>query len=410
GEAPAEEWHFKRNLVYLLRRVPRRPDQPAEPELGAVVQLSEPGLPPPLVKESLGALGQIHHEKAEAALIARVEGLEQLLAKKGDAPFDEAELQPLLDRAVTTLARLGTPSSRRVIVEYALRKKGPLGDVAQRLAELASQDLSDDPELVAFLVRSLKAELPFKVLGLVLKKNEDRVLSVIEALGGTPLPLVRKTLESIVEGFPGQVFARAAAKVISGFDAQHAEATASASLSGDLDLFELPSLLQSLGVSEATGVLVLRDQKGNVAGSLTLEGGKVRGAQTGILKGDDACYQFFERPFPGTFAFTKQALPPRKEGDPPLREIVPLLLEGMRRYDEFQRSAALVPDDLYLTSSGQKPRALPDEPDAVLQKQVWARAAAGASPRLCEESIPADSFRIRRLFAHWLEEGSLKPL
>ncbi|MGE5347464.1 MAG: hypothetical protein ACM3JH_16035, partial [Acidithiobacillales bacterium] len=40
GEAPAEEWHFKRNLVYLLRRVPRRPDQPAEPELGAVVQLS----------------------------------------------------------------------------------------------------------------------------------------------------------------------------------------------------------------------------------------------------------------------------------------------------------------------------------------------------------------------------------
>jgi hypothetical protein len=410
GETPEEEWHFKRNLVYLLRRVPRPADQPADAELEAVVRLSEPGLPPPLVKESLGALGQIRHEKAEAALIARVEGLEQLLAKKGDAPFDEAELQPLLERAVTTLARLGTPTSRRVVAEHALRKKGPLGDAAPRLAELASQDLSDDPELVAFLLKSLQAELPFKMLGLVLKKNEDRIVSIVEALGGTPLPLVRKTLESVVESFPGQECARTAAKVLSGFDTRRSEATAAASLSGDLELFELPSLLQSLGVSEATGALVLRDQKGNVAGSITLDHGKVRGAQTGILKGDDACYQFFERPFPGTFAFTKQELPPRKDGDPPLREVVPLLLEGMRRYDEFQRSAALVPDALYLTGSGQKPKALPEEPDAVLQQQVWARASTGASPRLCEESIPADSFRIRRLFAHWLEEGSLKPL
>lgn len=410
GEPPGEEWHFKRNLVYLLRRVPRPVDQPAEKELDAVVRLSEPGLPPPLVKEALAALGQIKHEKAEAALIQRVEGLEQLLAKKGEAPFDEAELQPILERAVTTLARLGTPASRRVVVEHALRKKGPLGEAAPRMAELGSQDLSEDPELVDFLVRSLRAELPFKVLGLVLKKNEDRIASIIEALGGTPLPLVRQTLESVVEGFPGHDFSRVAAKVLSGIDSRRAEATATASLSGDLALFELPSLLQSLSVSEATGVLVLRDPKGNTVGSLTMDRGKVRGAQTGILKGEDACYQLFERPFPGTFAFTKQGLPQRKEGDPPTREVVPLLLEGMRRYDEFQRAAALVPDDLYLTSSGQKPKALPDEQDAVLQQQVWARVSTGASPRLCEESIPADSYRIRRLFAHWLEEGSLKPV
>lgn len=410
GEAPEDEWHYKRNLVYLLRRVPRPADQPAEKELDALIRLSEPGLPAPLVKESLAALGQIRHEKAEAALISRVEGLEQLLAKKGDAPFDEAELQPLLERAITTLAHLGTPTSRRVVVEHALRKKGPLGDAAPRLAELATQDLSDDPELVAFLVRSLRAELPFKVLGLVLKKSNDRIVSIIEALAGTPLPVVRKTMESIVESFPNQDFARDAAKVLSGFDVQHVQETAAASLSGDLELFELPSLLQSLGVSEATGSLILRDQKGNAVGTLLMEHGKVRGAQVGLLKGDDACYQFFERPFPGTFAFTKQELPPRKEGDLPLREVVPLLLEGMRRYDEFQRSAALVPDDLYLAASGQKPKALSEEPDAVLQQQVWARASTGASPRLCEESIPADSFRIRRLFAHWLEEGSLKPV
>ncbi|MFI5179941.1 MAG: DUF4388 domain-containing protein [Thermoanaerobaculia bacterium] len=410
GEAPEDEWHFKRNLVYLLRRISRPAEQSPDRELEAIVRLSEPGLPAPLVKEALAALGQIKHEKAEGALIARVEGLEQLLAKRGDAPFDEAELQPLLDRALATLARFGTVTSRRVVVEHALRKKGPLGEAGTRIAELAGENLSDDPELVAFLLKSLRAELPFKVLGLVLKKNDDRIVQIIEALSGTPLLQIRKMMESIVEGFPNQEFSRVAAKVLGGFDEQHVQETTTASLSGDLELFELPSLLQSLGVSEVTGVLVLRDQKGNTVGTLTMEHGRIRGAQVGILKGDDACYQFFERPFPGTFAFTKQEIPPRKETDPPPREVVPLLLEGMRRYDEFQRSAALVPDDLYLTASGQKPKALAEEPDAVLQQQVWARASQGASPRLCEESIPADSFRIRRLFAHWLEEGSLKPV
>ena len=57
-----------------------------------------------------------------------------------------------------------------------------------------------------------------------------------------------------------------------------------------------------------------------------------------------------------------------------------------------------------------KPAVQADEPDPTLQQAVWSKAAAGASPRICEETIPADSFRIRRLLAYWLEEGSLKPI
>ena len=362
------------------------------------------------MKEAIAALGQIGHERAEAILVSRIHGLEQILLKKGDAPFDEAELQPLLDRAVATLARTGTPTARRAVVEHGLKKKGPLGDAAARLSELGAQDLSDDPELVALLLRHLRGETPFKVLGLVLKKDEEKLAHLIEALSGTPTKEVRQAFEQIVESFPTQGFAAKAAKALSAFDAKAGGEPVAASLQGDLELFELPSLLQSLGVSEVTGVLTLRDKKAAAVGTISVERGKVRGAQVGLIKGDDACYQFFERPFPGTFSFVKQELPPRRETDPPPREIVPILLEGMRRYDELQRFAALVPDELYVAASGTKPNAHPEEPDAVLQQQVWSRAAAGASPRLCEESIAADSFRIRRLFAHWFEEGSLKPV
>ncbi len=410
GAPPAQDWHFKRNLLYVLRRLPRAADQPLETEMDLLARLSEPGLPPPLVKEAIAALGQIKHERAEAILVSRIHGLEQILLKKGDAPFDEAELQPLLDRAVATLARTGTPTARRAVVEHGLKKKGPLGDAAARLSELAGQDLSDDPELVALILRHLRGEMPFKVLGLVLKKDEEKLSHLIGALSGTPTKEVRQTFEEIVQSFPTLGFAATASKALAGFDAKAGSEPLAASLQGDLELFELPSLLQSLGVSEVTGVLTLRDKKAAAVGTISLERGMVRGAQVGQIKGDDACYQVFERPFPGTFSFVKQELPPRRESDPPPREIVPILLEGMRRYDELQRFAALVPDELYVAASGTKPNAHPEEKDAVLQQQVWSRAAAGASPRLCEESIAADSFRIRRLFAHWFEEGSLKPV
>jgi hypothetical protein len=404
-----DEWHFKRNLLYLLRRIPRQADLPWDEEIDALIRLSDPVLPSPLVKEAIANLGQVKHEKAEATLVARVEGLEQMLMNKGDAPFDQAELQPLLERAVAVLARFGTPSARRVVVEHGLRKKTPLGDDAARLADLAGQDLSEDPDLVNLLVKSLRAELPFKILGFTLKKNEEKVLNLVEALSATPLPQVRRVFDEIVERFPAKEFGKTAQKALTALEAPRVE-EAHAALSGDLEIFELPSLLQSLGVSEVTGILTLRDQRNEVHATMTLERGKIRGCQVGVLRGDDACYQLFERPIPGTFAFTKNIdLPPRKESDPPPREVVPVLLEGMRRYDEFQRASALVPDDMQLVSTDVKPTANADEPDAALQQAVWARIVSGAPPRLCEQTVGVDAFRIRRLLVYWLEEGSLGP-
>jgi hypothetical protein len=407
---PADDWHFKRNLLYLIRRIPRGSEDPSDSELDVLILLANPTLPPPLVKEAIAGLGGAHHEKSEAALISIVQGLETMLVRKGDAPFDEAELQPLLDRAVSALARFGSSTSRRVVVEHGLRRKGGLGDAAARLGELSGQDLSDDPELVAILLKSLRAELPFKVFGLTLKKRDDKIGPIIDALSSTPLPQVLKALEDVVERHPGTEFAKAATRAIASLEAPKLDANAAgASLTGDLAIFELPSLLQSLAASEVTGTLTLRNTTGAALGKMLLEGGRIRNAECGPLRGDEACYQLFERPGGGTFAFVKQANLPAAEGDSPPREVVPVLLEGMRRYDEFQRLSALVPDDVVLKATSQKPSTEPDEPDSAFQKAVWAKAVAGQNPRAIEGVVAGDSFRIRRMLARWVEEGSLKP-
>ena len=407
--APEDEWHFKRNLLYLVRKTPRAPEAPPDAELDILVQYAAPSLPPALVKETIAGLAPIKHERAEAALTSLVQGLEKALSKKGDAPFDEAELQPLLDRAISALARFGSATARRAVVEHGLKRKGALGDVGARLAELASQDLTNDAELLGTLLKAARAEMPFKVFGVTLKKREDRLAPIVEALSGTPALEVRKLLAEIVEKHGDTPAARAAAKALMAFDAPKPSAEeGAASLMGDLAIFELPALLQSLASTEVTGNLTLREATGGVVGKFVLQGGRIRSAEAGHLRNDDACYQLFERPTGGTFAFVRQSsLPPPKEGEAP-RDVVSILLEGMKRYDDFQRFSALVPDNLVLQPTGTKPSTEPEEADGAFQKAVWTKASGGVTAKAIESAVAADSYRIRRLLVRWVEEGSLK--
>ena len=56
-----------------------------------------------------------------------------------------------------------------------------------------------------------------------------------------------------------------------------------------------------------------------------------------------------------------------------------------------------------------KPPAMPGkEADQAFGKAVWREAAAGTAPESCEGVVKADAYRVRKLYAHWLECGSLK--
>jgi hypothetical protein len=169
----------------------------------------------------------------------------------------------------------------------------------------------------------------------------------------------------------------------------------------------LPALLQSLAESSASGSLTLRGPKGgDVAASLVLRGGKLTEMRRGHLTGEDAFYQLLERPVQGQFAFVKGA-PPETPGATP-REILPLILEAMRRYDEFQEAAVLVPDTVFLERTDKEATPFPGEKDGSFLQALWERASQGATPLDCEAVVASDSYRIRRVLAHWVERGALK--
>ena len=176
--------------------------------------------------------------------------------------------------------------------------------------------------------------------------------------------------------------------------------------SGDLDVFGLPELVQSLSQSEASGQLVVRDRGGRDVATLHLRRGMLARAEAGHLREEAAFYVLFERPVQGTFEFSRApASETTVPGVPAGQQFMPLLMEAMRRYDELQRSAAIVGDHVRLRPTGARPTAPPEESDGVFVRDMWTKAKGGTTAAECELAVAADPYRVRALLAYWLEEG-----
>jgi hypothetical protein len=402
-EANADPF-FQMNLVYLLRVLPRPADASIDEEVNLVMRTSGKDSPPPLVKQAIAYLAATRHEKSERALITYLRVFENMLLQPESAVYSREDVEILLDRTSVALARYATPRAWRALVDHGLKAEATLGTPMARLVEAGRQDLSGSKDLVDRLIAAIRAEHPRAILGFV-KKNDDRLGWLIQALSGTPLPEVREALQELVDKFPGQKFAETAKAALATLGAS-AKPPEMPGLAGDLDLFGLPGLLQTLAQSQLTGVLTLMNTDKRTEATVVLQAGRFREARYGALRGVDAIYQLFERPFPGTFAFVSRASVDELAGGAPAEDVVGLLLEGVRRHDEFKRAAALAADGLSLKPTGVPGTPLPDEdPDFI--RLVWKQVEKGATPLACEAAIATDGYRTRRLLAHWLEEGSL---
>jgi hypothetical protein len=166
-------------------------------------------------------------------------------------------------------------------------------------------------------------------------------------------------------------------------------------------------VMQSLADMHATGLLTVSTKQGEMAGKLVFAEGKFVNAQSGQLRGVDAVYQLLERPVTGAFAFVPYP-PDRVKSPITPSEVMPLLMEGIRRHDEFNQACTIAPDDVILKTTAVKPTPHDDESDAALVREVWVQASSGTAVGAWEPQIPIDPYRVRRLVAHWMEQGALQ--
>jgi len=409
--------HFERNLVYLMRAIPRVHDEDVEREIDLLIRVSDLTGSIPVAREAIASLVQLEHPRAFTTLAARISELENVLVGDSLIKFDLKEIRWLLSNAIKLLSQSDSSDARSIVITHGLKDKPELGDTFARLVPLGDHDLSDTPDQLNRLLDAIQNELPRKFLGVSVKNpRKSQILEyLISSVSGSYAPEVHTVLGDIAQRFPDQPFGKAAKAVTTmGQPAMRKKAPEAASesvtLSGDLALFGLPNVLQNLSDAAVTGTIKILDPEGGEKAEIHLADGKLLSAKVGPLENDTAVYQLLERPVKGRFNFVNEELP---DGEQPAPEdsmaMMSLLLEGMRRYDEFNRALALVPDDAQFKSTGKKPSDVKEDADPKLAKAVWGHAVRGVPPSECEGEIATDSFRIRRLYEHWVTEGSLVP-
>jgi tRNA A-37 threonylcarbamoyl transferase component Bud32 len=388
----------RRNWVYLLRLLPRASDEPVEHEVDAIASFVNPGKTPFLVKESLLYLGYTRHARAAQALVSLLRTWEEHVARGIDDLKQEGHAT--LDRLASALARQGGQRAWRALVDHALARRPELGATLARLAELGGYDLSPAPDVVTRLTDEIRSVMPRGVLGRLVSRKDLDLPALVAALAGTHTPEVEELLQEIVERYPSQEAGRAAARAL-----QPPPAPAATGISGELDAFGLPLILQRLMDARASGTLNVMPRAGaGVPATIGFVQGRIAGARWAHRQGHEAFYQLFERPVPGTYAFDPNAVPTGSI----LGELATLVREGVHRARVLRHMTAVVPDDLPLEATGAPPGTVADEAEYELIVTLWQRACASVVPAKLEAELAADAFRIYRPLAQWLEEEALR--
>ncbi|HEU5161653.1 MAG TPA: DUF4388 domain-containing protein, partial [Thermoanaerobaculia bacterium] len=401
--------YYLRNLIYLLHRIPRDGDASTDKELELLRLASERGQSIYVIKEAIVPLGQIQSDAAVKVLTMRLAELEATLLRKDTSLYSAGEMQKVLDRIGAALARIGTPAALFTLARHGMKPNPLLGDTRLRMTALSQHDLSFDSQIVELIVKTIREDLPGKLLGRIIPKRQPPPVHLIEALSSTRSETVESLFIEIAEKFADQDVGRVASAALAGVRAGAKRETASPTLTGDLQFFGLPSLLQSLAESQATGIVTLTGQASRqTAGKILFLRGKFVDAQAAQLRGADALYQLLERPVSGSFSFVPQPSEKVQSRTEPVT-VMPLLFEGIRRHDELKQASIVAPDELRLKPTGVKPSADAEETDASLVREVWVKASGGVPVGVWEKEIASDSYRIRRMVARWLEEGALQP-
>src|SRR5262249_41685423 len=195
------------------------------------------------------------------------------------------------------LCRLNTPGARKTVLDHVLNRKKFDSEATARLGEFSNSDLSDDEHSLMRLLEALQATFPLKRLGILIPQKDYTARWIAEALSGTTHPSVQQALQELAQRYPdceaGRTATKARAKLEHIKTAKRTEVP-TGSLMGDLEVFGLPSLLQSFADSSVTGTLTLKTSKGDQYATVYVVKGKFRNAQYGIVSGEAAFYQLFE--------------------------------------------------------------------------------------------------------------------
>jgi CRP-like cAMP-binding protein len=107
-------------------------------------------------------------------------------------------------------------------------------------------------------------------------------------------------------------------------------------LAGSLDFFDLPTIFQTISLSQQHGLMEVRLITGEVLGEFAFALGKPIQARYRHLYGKEALYEFFQSTPKATFSFSRLTGPPMVEQPIELRDVNEFLMDAVHQRDELR--------------------------------------------------------------------------
>lgn len=144
-------------------------------------------------------------------------------------------------------------------------------------------------------------------------------------------------------------------------------------LQGNLEYFDLATVLQTLGDTQASGTLVVRTDSGRVHAELDFRDGRLRQARLGHLVAEHAFYQLFQPPPSGTFLFQGGVHFEDDAGPVVDQGLVGMLMEAMRLQDEWAVLCERYEDQDRILLPAVDELAWDDDATIVAAYDLWSR-------------------------------------
>lgn len=284
----------------------------------------------------------------------------------------------------STIFRIGDPSDAIYVIKSGVveicREKGDRDKIAV-VAYLGESDPIGEMAIMTGSPRASLARVPQRAKILKIEKGAFKdLLSQMSELSISLLAILSKRLE---DGLRKQ---RVAARY------QH--------LSGNLEYFDLPTIIQTLATSERTGTFTITDQLEHVFAMIYFEAGKILFAKLGHLMGEDAFYQLFQSPIQDAFTFKGGLLPVELEEEEEIgTTTMGLLMEAAKQQDELKVLKATYTDPNRVFHPQSKKLSWDDEGTKDLAKEIWGRLHRGETINQMVKEIPTCEYRIYKVLS-----------
>ena len=178
-------------------------------------------------------------------------------------------------------------------------------------------------------------------------------------------------------------------------------------LQGNLQFFDLATVIQTLIGSHQTGALVVSQDKHRVA-EIFFYRGNIARAKFRQLVGDDAVFQLFQMPIEGEFSFTGREVEEDEVRNETTMPAISLLMESVRLQDELPLYKEKLSDPERVFRQRAAHLSWEDSDTIELAAAVWSRLKRGASLNDLQRDVPRSSYAIYKTVSLLVDSGQIE--